>query len=135
MSLFTLSLTGWERWAKRRVGFRMKKSVLIVEDDPIIAHAMARLVEDNLDCSTETAGSVASAMALIDADVGFGILDVEVADGVSYPVAEELAHRHIPFIFVSGSDPQQVPADLAAAPFFRKPMFPDDFLKVVRPYV
>src|SRR4051812_25507272 len=103
----------------------MKKSVLIVEDNPIIADAMARLMEDNLDCSTETAGSVASAMALLDIDdVGFGILDVEVADGVSYPVAEELAHRHIPFIFVSASDPRQVPEDLAGAPFFRKPMFP-----------
>ena len=113
----------------------MKKSVLIVEDDPIIADAMARMVEDNLDCSTTTAGSVASAMALLDADVGFGILDVEVADGVSYPVAEALVHRHIPFIFVSGSDPRQVPADLAGAPFFRKPIFPDHFLQVVRPYV
>jgi CheY-like chemotaxis protein len=113
----------------------MKKSVLIVEDDPIIAHAMARMVEDNLDCSTTTAGSVAGAMALLDADVGFGILDVEVADGVSYPVAEELAHRHIPFIFVSASDPRQVPAELAATPFFRKPIFPDHFLNVVRPYV
>jgi DNA-binding NtrC family response regulator len=114
---------------------RMKKSVLIVEDNPIIAQAMARLVEDDLGCSTETAGSVAGAMALLDADVGFGILDVEVSDGVSYPLAEELAHRHIPFIFVSGSDPRQVPADLAGAPFFRKPMFPDHFLQVVRPYV
>src|SRR5215475_12890430 len=89
----------------------MKKSVLIVEDDPIIAQAMARL---------------------LDGDVGFGILDVEVADGVSYPVAEELAHRHIPFIFISGSDPRQVPADLAAAPFFRKPIFTNDFLEVMR---
>jgi DNA-binding NtrC family response regulator len=113
----------------------MKKSVLIVEDDPIIAQAMARLVEDDLGCSTETTGSVAGAMALLDADVGFGILDVELPDGVSYPVAEELAHRHIPFIFVSGTDPRQVPAELAGAPFFRKPMFPDDFLQVVRPYV
>jgi DNA-binding NtrC family response regulator len=113
----------------------MKKSVLIVEDDPIIAQAMARLVEDKLDCSTETAGSVASAMALLNADVGFGILDVQVADGVSYPVAEELTHRHIPFMFVSASDPRQVPPDLAAAPFFRKPIFTDDFLEVVRPYV
>lgn len=115
----------------------MKKSILIVEDDPIIADAMARLVEDNLHCSTATAGSVASAMALLDADadVGFGILDVEVAGGESFPIAEELAHRHIPFIFISGSDPRRVPADLAAAPFFRKPVFPDHFLKVVRPYV
>jgi CheY-like chemotaxis protein len=113
----------------------MKKSVLIVEDDPIVAQAMARLVEDNLDCSTETAASVAGAMALLDADVGFGILDVEVADGVSFPVAEELAHRHIPFIFVSATDPRQVPADLAEAPFVRKPIFPDHFLEVVRPYV
>src|SRR5260221_13647647 len=113
----------------------MKKSVLIVEDDPIIAQAMARLVEDDLGCSTTTAGSVAGAMALLDADVDFGILDVEAADGVSYPVATELAHRHIPFIFVSGSDPRQVPADLAAAPFLRKAMFPDHSLTDVRPYV
>jgi DNA-binding NtrC family response regulator len=115
----------------------MKKSILIVEDDPIIADAMARLVEDNLDCNAATAGSVARAMTLLDADadVGFGILDVELSDGVSFPIAEELAHRHIPFIFVSGSDPRRVPADLAAAPFFRKPVFPDNFLKVVRPYV
>src|SRR5262245_42360311 len=115
----------------------MKKSVLIVEDDPIIADAMARLVEDNLDCNTTTAGSVARAMALLDADaeVGFGILDVEVADGDSFPLAEELAQRHIPFIFISGSDPRRVPADLATAPFYRKPVFPDHFLKVVRPYI
>src|SRR5262249_60871493 len=104
------------------------------EEAPIMAPAMARLVEENLDCNTETAGSVASAMALLDGDVGFGILDVEVADGVSYPVAEELVHRHIPFIFISGSDPRQVPADLAAAPFFRKPIFTNDFLEVMRPY-
>jgi DNA-binding NtrC family response regulator len=113
----------------------MKKSVLIVEDDPIVAVAMARLVEDNLDCITTTAGSVAGAMALLDADVDFGILDVEVADGLSFPLAEELAHRHIPFIFVSGSDPRQVPTELATTPFFRKPIFPDHFLDVVRPYV
>jgi DNA-binding NtrC family response regulator len=115
----------------------MKKSILIVEDDPIIADAMARLVEDNLDCSTATAGSVASAMALLDADpdVDLGILDVEVSDGVSFPIAEELAHRHIPFIFISGSDPRRVPADFAAAPFYRKPVFPEHFLRVVRPYV
>jgi DNA-binding NtrC family response regulator len=113
----------------------MKKSVLIVEDDPIIADAMARLVEDNLDCNTATAGSVARAMTLLDADadVGFGILDVELSDGVSF--RRGAAHRHIPFIFVSGSDPRRVPADLATAPFFRKPVFPDNFLKVVRPYV
>jgi CheY-like chemotaxis protein len=113
----------------------MKKSVLIVEDDPIIADAMARLVEDNLDCNTTTAGTAAGAMALLDADVDFGILDVQVADGTSYPVATELAHRHIPFIFVSGSDPRQLPADLAGTPFFRKPIFPEHFLQVVRPYV
>jgi DNA-binding NtrC family response regulator len=114
---------------------RMKKSVLIVEDDPIIAQAMARLVEEHLDCSTETTGSVAGAMALLEADVSFGILDVEVADGFSFPVAEELAYRHIPFIFVSAADPRQVPADLADAPFFRKPIFPEHFLNVVRPNV
>jgi CheY-like chemotaxis protein len=119
----------------RGVGLFMKKSVLIVEDDPIIAGAMARLVEDNLHCSTTTAGSVAGAMALLDADVGFGILDIEVAGGTSYPVATELAHRHIPFIFVSGSDPRQVPEDLAGTPFFRKPIFPEHFLQAVRPYV
>jgi CheY-like chemotaxis protein len=95
----------------------MKKRVLIVEDNPVIADAVAELVEESLDCDT-----------LMDAQVDFGILDVEVADGLTYPLAARMMQHQIPFLFMSGSDPKKVPSELASAPFLRKPVPPDTLL-------
>ncbi len=99
-----------------------KKRVLIVEDNPIIAGSVAALVEDSLDCDTLVVATVEEAMALLDVHVDLGILDVEVADGLTYPLAARMLQHQIPFLFVSGSDPKIVPSDLASAPFLRKPV-------------
>ncbi len=106
--------------------------MLIVEDDPLIAHAMAEMVEDNLGCAIAAAGSVAQAMGILLSQVGFGILDVELADGLSFPLASRMMQAGIPFVFVSGSDPRRVPASLASVPFFRKPVLSDDILAAAR---
>jgi CheY-like chemotaxis protein len=100
----------------------MKKSVLIVEDNPLIADAVATLVEDSLDCAAFVVPSVGEAMTLVDQRIDFGILDVEVSDGLTYPLAARMLQHHIPFLFMSGSDPKHVPSDLAAVPFLRKPV-------------
>jgi DNA-binding NtrC family response regulator len=106
----------------------MKKRVLIVEDNPLIADAVAVLVEESLDCDTLMVPTVEEAMALLDAQVDLGILDVEVVDGLTYPLAARMMQHQIPFLFMSGSDPKKVPSDLASAPFLRKPVPPDALL-------
>jgi DNA-binding response OmpR family regulator len=49
------------------------------------------------------------------------VLDVNLADGLSYPVARELTGRAVPYVIVSASDVRDVPEDLRAAPFLAKP--------------
>jgi len=113
----------------------MERRVLILEDDPLVACVMASCLEDTFDCAASIAVSVAEAAPLLDTRLTCALLDVEVADGRSYPLATQLLHRNIPFIFVSGTTPDAVPPDLAAVPFLRKPVGMKEVLKAVQHYL
>ena len=112
-----------------------KGRVLIVEDDPLIATLVAMMVESELAYETVTAHSVAKAVDLIDARTSLGVLDVEVEDGLTFPLAFTLLRRGIPCVFVSASDPAKVPPELALTPFLRKPVSPRDLLAAARQYL
>ena len=79
------------------------KRVLIVEDEFLVA----MLLEDLL---TEMGHQVIGTFAQVDeamkfanqADVNFAILDINLAGATSFPVAEILRRRGIPFLFASG---------------------------------
>jgi len=97
--------------------------VLIVEDDPLIGLALEALVSD---IGTEPVllvlvSSRADAMVEIDARLDLAILDVDVSDGKTFDVANELQLWNIPVVFVSGSNPAHLPVDLRAIPFVSKP--------------
>ena len=111
----------------------MGKRVLIVEDDELVADQLAALVEDQLDCVSLVTGSVRDALALVDVD--FGFIDIALPDGPAFAVAERLRERGVPFVFVSASDPARVPADLAGAPFLRKPVAAPTLLAVARAHL
>lgn len=49
-------------------------------------------------------------------------LDIEVADGKTFPAARKLIENNIPFIFVSGNEPTSLPDDLKDVPFLSKPV-------------
>lgn len=78
--------------------------ILIVEDEPLIA----MMLEDFLDALGKThvvtCDSVASALAAIDAEhPEAAILDINLSGGEkSWPVADVLAARDIPFVLSSG---------------------------------
>ena len=109
-----------------------KGRVLIVEDDPLIASVVAMMIESELGCESVTAHSVAKAADLIDTTTGLGVLDVEVEDGLTFPLALQLLQRGIPCVFVSGSDPARVPPALAQTPFLRKPVSSRDLMAAAR---
>jgi DNA-binding response OmpR family regulator len=80
--------------------------ILIVEDEPLIA----MMLEDFIDAMGKqcvgTCDTVQSALATI-ADEGPDavILDINLSGGEkSWPVADALAERGIPFVFSSGGD-------------------------------
>ena len=99
------------------------RSILIVEDEPLIA----MMLEDFLDSLGHqivgTVDSVADAMARID-EGGFdiAILDVHLKGGEAvWPVADRLASENIPFVLATGGHIEPPPPQHAAAPVLAKP--------------
>ena len=81
----------------------MPSDVLIVEDDPIIALDFEDTILDFGVKAVRTAGSAVRALELIaERAPDFALLDVGLASGNSFSVAERLLALQIPFVFVTG---------------------------------
>lgn len=102
-------------------------NILIVEDEPLIA----MMIEDFLDVLGKTvagtADTVESALALIAlGGVDAAILDVNLRGGEkSFPIAEALAAKHIPFVFATGGSQDTVADPFRDRPTLAKPFTMD----------
>ncbi len=84
-------------------------NLLLVEDQLDLAALMEQALEDAGDQVTH-AYSVFDALGLLDNQRFDGaVLDVELRDGVVFPVADRLTELGIPFLFVSAVYDQLVP--------------------------
>lgn len=111
----------------------MSVRVLILEDDPLIALDLQSIVEGEGHEVVDVCPSVAAARARLRAErdfagLDFALLDVDLLDGKSFEVASDLAARGVPFAFVSGSIPGDVPESLRQARFVAKPYREDAIL-------
>lgn len=98
-------------------------AILIVEDQLLIAMDLeAQLQEAGLSVSG-IANSVNQAMeAIAETRPDFAILDVNLGDETSIPVAVELRRRAIPYIFATGyGDSSTLPEEYKDIPIVRKP--------------
>lgn len=97
--------------------------VLLVEDHTIIALDAENMLLDLGAASVHSFTTVDAALAwLATAHVDVGILDVALGQATSFPVAEVLAERAVPFIFTTGyGDSGGFPARFANAQIVRKP--------------
>ena len=104
-----------------------KRRVLVVEDEMLVA----MLVEDVLqELGLEVAGictHLDEALKLAASEaVDFVILDVNLDGKRSFPVADILRTRKIPFVFATGYGTKALEAEYAGAPTLNKPfMFGD----------
>ena len=99
------------------------RTVLIVEDDFLVGSDLRAFLEEAgaavlgpID-DIERARDVARGQAIDGA-----VLDVRMWDGTAAPVAVELTARHLPFIVVSGYDPQDIPPAMRNAAYLAKPI-------------
>jgi CheY-like chemotaxis protein len=99
------------------------RSILIVEDEPLIA----MMLEDFLDSLghrvVATCDSVDEALGWADAG-GFdvAIIDLQLKDGKpAWPVADRLAANGTPFVVATGGHVEPPPAQHAHAPVLSKP--------------
>lgn len=98
--------------------------VLILEDEPLIALATQMLVEDEGWTAVGPFPQVGPALAAVTggATIDCALLDCLVGDLASWPVADALAARGIPFAFTSGNDSRSMEPRFAAFPAFAKPV-------------
>ncbi len=97
--------------------------LLVVEDEAIVAMMLEGMLED-LGCNViDWAGTVAAALSLAqDAEMDGALLDVNVGGTMVYPVADALAARGIPFVFVTGYGPTHAAAGrFPGVPVLKKP--------------
>lgn len=76
--------------------------VLIVEDDLLIGMLIEDMIQNMGHEPVGPVDSLSEAMKMLD-DCDFAVLDVQLIDGDSYPVADALKRRNVPFCFSSGN--------------------------------
>ncbi len=99
-------------------------SVLIVEDDPLLAMAIGLCVEE---AGYEIAGkarSVDAALSLLAREkVDAALLDINLTGELVFPVANALAERGVPFVFVTAHASTLIPDRHRDRPVVLKPYF------------
>jgi DNA-binding response OmpR family regulator len=100
----------------------MALKILIVEDEMTIA----LLIEDMLlDLGHEVAGMAMRLPQAMDlaasGEIDFAILDVNLDGLMSFPVAEILERRHVPFAFATGYGAAGIEARFRDRPILQKP--------------
>ncbi|MGH6802405.1 MAG: response regulator [Methyloceanibacter sp.] len=117
--------------ASEQPGRRASVRVLLVEDENLVA----LLLEDML---AELGHTVVGPVARLDKALeaaqeeafDVAILDVNINGEESYPIAEVLAARGIPFIFSTGYDKRSLSAPYSDRPTLQKPFQRHDLQKL-----
>jgi DNA-binding response OmpR family regulator len=102
------------------------KRVLVVEDEHLVALALADDLEDAGAIVVGPATTVEAALAFVEGDtIEMAVLDIKLQAELSFPVADALVARSVPFIFTTGFDADIVPAEYAHIPKCEKPSSTD----------
>jgi DNA-binding NtrC family response regulator len=98
------------------------RRVLLVEDEMIVAWLLEDMLAE-LGCAVVgPAASVDQALAMIDAEaIDVAMLDVNLDGQMSYPVADALAARGVPFVFSTGYHKDRLLERYRTFPALQKP--------------
>lgn len=107
--------------------------ILIVEDEPMLAYAIEELVVESGFAIAGVAGSLETALAIIENGVcDAAILDANLKGISAAPAASALRARGIPFIMLSGYSREQQQGAFAGALHLQKPCRPERLIQALR---
>jgi CheY-like chemotaxis protein len=96
--------------------------ILVVEDESMVAMMIEDMLEDLGHKVIATSGRMPDASKLVsDASADLAILDVNLNGEETYPLADSLAARAIPFIFATGYGSCGIKAEWSGVPVLQKP--------------
>lgn len=98
------------------------RRVLIVEDEFFIADDLATAVSKAGAMVVGPVSSQAEALRLLTSNSpDLAILDINLRGETSFAIADELATRHLPFVFATGYDAWSIPERHANRAVWQKP--------------
>ena len=96
--------------------------ILVVEDESMVAMMIEDMLEDLGHKVIATSGRIPDASKLVsDGHADLAILDVNLNGEETYPLADSLAARQIPFIFATGYGSSGIKAEWSGVPVLQKP--------------
>lgn len=109
--------------------------ILIVEDEILIAMLLEDIVTD---LGHDPVGPMMRLQTALDAaereEIDFAILDINLAGQQSFPVADRLMRRGIPFIFASGYGRAGLTEAYSAIPVLQKPYDATQIARAIPPH-
>jgi len=118
--------------AKNHRGFAALK-ILVLEDDYLIARDITQTLQNEGVFVVGPFSSFEEARMVLDQqEVDAAILDVRLAENLSFTPAEILLDRRLPFVFVSGVGEEAFPDHLRTVPRIEKPFSTDQILDWLR---
>jgi len=97
--------------------------VLVVEDEALVAMVVSdALIELGYQVVGPFSRPPDALAAVKNGPIGAAVLDINLAGTLVYPIADELAARGIPFIFVTGYGVESVEKRFANVPVLPKPI-------------
>jgi PAS domain S-box-containing protein len=96
--------------------------ILVLEDEPLIAMATCDLIEELGHFVIGPFFNLAASRAALAGRLDAAILDVNLGGDEAYPIAEELAARGVPFMFMTGYGQESVDKRFRQHPILQKPV-------------
>jgi len=94
----------------------------VVEDEPLISMLLETMLEDAGCNVVATASSLKAGLAALEGkELDLAILDMSLGQDSSFPIADALQQRGIPFMFASGHDAAALPDKHAGRQVLVKP--------------
>ncbi len=116
----------------KQVANGLLERVVLVEDEPLLMMVLEDVLEQ---LGYRLAGSAArldEALALVATDAfDAAVLDVNLGGEASFPVADLLLERGIPFVFTTGYGAAGIPEKYASVPLLAKPFRQHDIERVL----
>ena len=111
----------------------MSQRILVAEDELIIAFDLCDTVEEaGFEVEGPHSGISSAMLAFQKEKPDLAILDVELDDGVVFPLAQKLAEENVPIIFHSGRHSrEEVERHFPAATTLAKPCPPAQVIEAV----
>jgi PAS domain S-box-containing protein len=107
--------------------------VLLVEDEALVA----MMIKETLaEFGFQVLGPISTASEALatarECHLDAAVLDINLGDGLVYTVAEILAKRGVPFVFVTGYDADSVDSRFDGIPVLQKPIERESLKKIFR---